>query len=155
MGAFECRGTIIGTIRLLPMNQGLAPCEALLDGQSLLPAHCYDASWEVGRLVLAPEYRAGPEVLKRCLFVTLMHLLRTTQIENVFAVCTPMLARLYRRLSCTIIMKDACQGAEGSLSLVHGKASDGLLALASNEEEKLLARCELAALRQPELEMAG
>ena len=80
------------------MNQGLAPCEALLDGQSLLPAHCYDASWEVGRLVLAPEYRAGPEVLKRCLFVTLMHLLRTTQIENVFAVCTPLLARLYLSL---------------------------------------------------------
>lgn len=136
------------------MNQGLAPCEALLDGQSLLPAHCYDASWEVGRLVLAPEYRAGPEVLKRCLFVTLMHLLRTTQIENVFAVCTPILARLYRRLGCPVIMKDACAGADGSLSLIHGKVSDVLLALASNEEEKLLAQCQLATLRQPELEAA-
>jgi N-acyl-L-homoserine lactone synthetase len=136
------------------MNQGLAPCEALLDGQSLLPAHCYDASWEVGRLVLAPEYRAGPEVLKRCLFVTLMHLLRTTQIENVFAVCTPILARLYRRLGCSVIMKDACEGPDGALSLIHGKASDVLLALASNEEEKLLAQCQLAALRQPELEAA-
>lgn len=154
MAAFECRGAFIGTIRLIPMTQGLAPCEALLDGQSLLPAHCYDASWEVGRLVLAPEYRAGPEVLKRCLFVTLMHLLRTTQIENVFAVCTPVLARLYRRLGCSVIIKDACEGADGSLSLIHGKASDVLLALASNEEEKLLAQCELAALRQPELEMA-
>ena len=136
------------------MNQGLAPCEALLDGQSLLPAHCYDASWEVGRLVLAPEYRAGPEVLKRCLFVTLMHLLRTTQIDNVFAVCTPILARLYRRLGCSVIMKDACGGADGSLSLIHGKASDVLLALASNKEEKLLAQCQLAALRPPELEAA-
>jgi hypothetical protein len=104
--------------------------------------------------VLAPEYRAGPEVLKRCLFVTLMHLLRTTQIENVFAVCTPILARLYRRLGCSVIMKDACEGSEGSLSLIHGKASDVLLALASNEEEKLLAQCQLASLRQPELEAA-
>lgn len=154
MAAFECRGAFIGTIRLIPMNQGLAPCEALLDGQSLLPAHCYDASWEVGRLVLAPEYRAGPEVLKRCLFVTLMHLLRTTQIENVFAVCTPILARLYRRLGCSVIMKDACPGADGSLSLIHGKACDVLLALASNEEEKLLAQCQLATLRRPELEAA-
>jgi hypothetical protein len=136
------------------MNQGLAPCEALLDGQSVLPAHCYDASWEVGRLVLAPEYRAGPEVLKRCLFVTLLHLLRTTQIENVFAVCTPVLARLYRRLGCSVIMKDACDGADGVLSLIHGKASGVLLALASNEEEKLLAQCEIAALRRPELEAA-
>ena len=78
------------------MDQGLAPCEALLDGQSVLPAHCYNASWEVGRLVLAPEYRAGPEVLKRCLFVTLLHLLRTTEIENVFAVCTPVLSASQR-----------------------------------------------------------
>ncbi|MBC7467710.1 MAG: hypothetical protein H7322_00155 [Ramlibacter sp.] len=135
------------------MNQGLAPCEAILDGQSLLPAHCYEASWEVGRLVLAPEYRAGAEVLKRCLFVTLLHLLRTTQIENVFAVCTPVLARLYRRLGCSVIIKDACEGTEGELSLIHGKASTVLMALASNEEETLLAQCELAALR-PELEMS-
>ena len=136
------------------MNQGLAPCEALLDGQSVLPAHCYDASWEVGRLVLAPQYRAGPAVLKRCLFVTLMHLLRTTQIDNVFAVCTPVLARLYRRLGCSVIMKDACDGSDGSLSLIHGKACDVLLALASNEEEKLLAQSQLVTLRQPELETA-
>lgn len=134
------------------MNQGLAPCEALLDGQSLLPAHCYEASWEVGRLVLAPDYRAGPEVLKRCLFVTLMHLLRTTEIDNVFAVCTPILARLYRRLGCSVVMKDACSGAGESLSLIHGKASGVLMALASNEEEKLLAQCQLALVRQPEVE---
>lgn len=135
------------------MDQGLAPCEALLDGQSVLPAHCYNASWEVGRLVLAPEYRAGPEVLKRCLFVTLLHLLRTTEIENVFAVCTPVLARLYRRLGCSVIIKEACAGAEQSLSLIHGKASTVLLALASNEEEKMLAECELAGLRRRELEL--
>lgn len=136
------------------MNQGLAPCEALLDGKSLLPAHCYDASWEVGRLVLAPQYRAGPEVLKRCLFVTLMHLLRTTQIDNVFAVCTPVLARLYRRLGCSVIIKDACDGSDGSLSLIHGKASAVLLALATNEEEKLIAQFQLAGLGQPETEMS-
>lgn len=129
------------------MNQGLAPCESLLNGQSLLPAHCYEASWEVGRLVLDPRYRAGPEVLKRCLFVTLVHLLRTTQIENVFAVCTPVLARLYRRLGCSVIVKDACEGATESLSLIHGKARTVLLALASNEAEKALAETELAAIR--------
>jgi hypothetical protein len=134
------------------MNQGLAPCEALLDGQSLLPAHCYDASWEVGRLVLAPQYRAGPEVLKRCLFITLLHLLRTTEIDNVFAVCTPVLARLYRRLGCAVVIKDACEGAEQSLSLIHGKASGVLLALASNEEERLLAECEITAVQRRELE---
>jgi hypothetical protein len=128
------------------MNQGLAPCEALLNGQSLLPAHCYDASWEVGRLVLDPQYRAGPELLKRCLFVTLVHLLRTTAIENVFAVCNPILARLYRRLGCSVIVKDACEGAEQSLSLIHGKVNAVLQALASSDEERLLAQSELAAM---------
>jgi hypothetical protein len=127
------------------MNQGLAPCEALLDGQSILPAHCYDDAWEVGRLVLSPQYRAGPEVLKKCLYVTLMHLVRTTPIENVFAVCTPVLARLYRRLGCSVIVKDACQGATESLSLIHGKVPAVLRALAGNEYELAAAEAELAA----------
>lgn len=127
------------------MNQGLAPCEALLDGQSILPAHCYDDAWEVGRLVLAPQFRAGPEVLKKCLYVTLMHLVRTTPIENVFAVCTPVLARLYRRLGCSVIVKDACQGATESLSLIHGKVPGVLRALAGNESELAAAEAELAA----------
>jgi N-acyl-L-homoserine lactone synthetase len=128
------------------MNQGLAPCEALLDGKSLLPAHCYDASWEVGRLVLDPRYRSGPELLKRCLFVTLVHLLRTTEIENVFAVCNPILARLYRRLGCSVIVKDACQGDDHSLSLIHGKAHAVLNALASSDEERSLVQAEFGSM---------
>jgi N-acyl-L-homoserine lactone synthetase len=126
------------------MDRGLAPCETLLQGQSLLPAHCYEGSWEVGRLVLAPEYRSGPEALGKCLFLTLMHLVQTTNIRNVFAVCTPLLSRLYRRFGCSVIVKDACEGPTEKLSLIHGKASSVLLALAGNDAERSLAELQLA-----------
>jgi len=126
------------------MDRGLAPCEAVLQRQSFLPAHFYDASWEVGRLVLAPQYRSGPEALKRCLFLTLVHLIQTTDIKNVFAVCAPLLSRLYRRFGCAVIVKDACEGSAGMLSLIHGKVCGVLLALAGTQAEKSLAERVLA-----------
>lgn len=126
------------------MDRGLAPCEGLLHGQSLLPADCYEGSWEVGRLVLDPRYRSGPEALRRCLFLTLMHLVQTTNIRNVFAVCTPLLSRLYRRFGCSVVVKDACQGAQDKLSLIHGKVSTVLLALSADDADRLQAQLQLA-----------
>ena len=52
-----------------------------------MPSDYHDGSWEVGRLVPTLVI-AGPEALRRCLFLTLMHLVQTTNIGNVFAVCT-------------------------------------------------------------------
>ncbi len=127
------------------MDRGLAPCEDLLQGQSLVPADFYEGSWEVGRLVLAPEYRTGPEALRRCLFLTLMHLVRTTDIRNVFAVCSPLLSRLYRRFGCSVIVKDICEGPAEKLSLIHGKVSTVLLALAGEGADRQLAQAQLAA----------
>jgi hypothetical protein len=104
------------------------------------------AAWEVGRLVLAPEYRAGPEALKRCLFLTLAHLVDTVQIENLFATCTPILGRLYRRFGFSVMVKDACTGPEGAYSLIHGDVSTVFRALAGNEQERELAERCLALL---------
>jgi hypothetical protein len=139
-------GTFIGSIRLIPMNQGLAPCEKMLQRQSLLPAHCYESSWEVGRLVLAPQYRSSPEALKRCLFLTLLYLVRTCDIENLFATCSPLLGRLYRRFGFSVIVKDACEGTAESFSLIHGPVPVVLRALAGSEAESALAEHELACL---------
>jgi N-acyl-L-homoserine lactone synthetase len=126
------------------MDRGLAPCEGLLHGESLIPADYYDGSWEVGRLVLDPRYRSGPEALRRCLFLTLMHLVQTTNIRNVFAVCTPLLSRLYRRFGCSVIVKDACHGAQENLSLIHGKVSTVLLALSADDADRSQAELQLA-----------
>ena len=147
MGAFVFRGVFIGTIRLIPMDRGLAPCEAVLERQSLLPASYYEASWEVGRLVLAPQYRSTPEALKRCLFLTLLYLVRTRDIQNLFAACTPILGRLYRRFGFTVIVKSACEGHSEPFSLIHGGVPTVLRALAGSESERLLADSELVSGR--------
>ena len=147
--AFLCQGTYIGTIRLIPMDRGLAPCEAVLQRQSLLPGHYYQGSWEVGRLVLAPQYRAGPEALKRCLFLALQYLVRNTDIENLFATCNPVLGRLYRRFGFSVLVKGACEGADETYSLIHGTVPTVLRALAGTDAERELAEVELAPLGEP------
>lgn len=132
------------------MDRGLAPCETVLQGQSLLPGHYYQGSWEVGRLVLGPQYRSGPEALKRCLFLALLYLVRNTNIENLFATCSPVLGRLYRRCGFSVLVKNACEGGSDNYSLIHGNVSTVLRALAGTDAERELAEEELALLRKPE-----
>lgn len=146
VGAFSLSEALIGTIRVIPMNRGLTPCESLLQRQSLLSAEYYEGSWEVGRLVLAPQYRSGPEALKRCLFLTLLHLIQTTDIKNLYASCSPLLARLYRRFGFSVLVKDACENGGESYSLIHGHAPSVLMALAGSDEEKALAEREVATM---------
>lgn len=105
------------------------------------------AAWEVGRLVVAPEYRAGPEALKRCLFLTLAELLERLQVENLFATCTPLLGRLYRRFGFSVLLKDAFEGEDGSYSLIHGDVATVFRALAGSEAEQQQAQLRLAELR--------
>lgn len=131
------------------MNQGLAPCEQLVRRHQVDESLC-GAAWEVGRLVLAPQYRSGPEALKRCLYLTLVYLLEHTDVENLFASCTPVLSRLYRRFGFSVIVKDASQDAQGSYSLIHGTVPSVLRALASTEIERHSAE---AILRQREAEV--
>ncbi|MGZ5194415.1 MAG: N-acyl amino acid synthase FeeM domain-containing protein [Ramlibacter sp.] len=146
VGAFECHGEFIGTIRLIPLALGLAPCDAILGQQAALAPQFHEAAWEVGRLVLAPQYRAGPEALKRCLFLTLLYLVRTTEITNIFASCTPLLSRLYRRFGFSVLMKDVCREGDDSFCLIHGATPSVLRALAGTEAEKMLAERELALI---------
>jgi hypothetical protein len=139
-------GQTIGTIRLIPMTEGLAPCEKLLDRHAIAPELRHE-SWEVGRLVLGQRYRSGPDSLKRCLFLTLLHLIENTDVENLFASCTPLLSRLYRRFGFDVLVKDASCDGEGSYHLIHGTVPDVLRALAGNDEERELAE-DILALRE-------
>ena len=131
------------------MTEGVAPCEKLLE-RHCIPWELRDESWEVGRLVLAERYRSGPESLKRCLFLTLVHLIANTNVENLFASCTPVLSRLYRRFGFSVVVKDASQDAQGSYSLIHGTVPSVLRALAGTEIERHSAE---AILRQREAEV--
>lgn len=128
------------------MDQGLAPCEKLLQRHAIAPELC-EESWEVGRLVLAPRYRSGPDSLKRCLFLTLLHLIDHTNVENLFASCTPLLSRLYRRFGFEVVVKDASCDGQGTYHLIHGTVPNVLRALAGDADERELAE-DILALRE-------
>jgi hypothetical protein len=135
VGALVRFGEYIGTIRYLPMDQGLAPCEALLR-RHRIALDPQETSWEVGRLVLAPRFRSGPDSLKRFLFLTLVDLLEEDPVDKLFASCTPLLSRLYRRFGFSVLVKDASQDAHGSYSLIQGQVPEVLRALAASREER-------------------
>jgi hypothetical protein len=148
VGALVRYGDIIGTIRYIPLGRGLAPCDKLVHQYDIDPELLED-SWEVGRLVLDPNFRSSTESLKRCLFLTLVDLLEDTQVENLFASCSPVLSRLYRRFGFTVLVKEACEDAEGTYCLIQGYVPEVLKALATSAEERaIVARIE--ALRMKE-----
>lgn len=136
-------GEYFGTIRYLPMGRGLAPCDKLVDQYDVAP-ELLEQCWEVGRLVLDPQYRSSTESLKRCLFLTLVDLLEDVSVENLFASCTPVLSRLYRRFGFSVLVKEACADAEGTYSLIHGHVPDVLRALAATPEERAVVQRILA-----------
>jgi hypothetical protein len=117
------------------MNRGLAPCDKLVR-QHAIPESLLDESWEVGRLVLDPHYRSGFDSLKRLLFLSLVDILDHHPIDNLFASCTPVLSRLYRRFGFSVLVKDASQDAEGTYSLIHGHVPEVLRALAATADER-------------------
>ncbi|HZY16123.1 MAG TPA: N-acetyltransferase [Ramlibacter sp.] len=120
------------------MLQGVAPCDKLVERHGT-PCELMEHSWEVGRLVVDPRYRGGPEFLRHCLFITIVDMLQHSELDNLFASCTPVLARLYRRFGFRVLVKDACQDDDGSYSLIHGRMPDVLRALAGNDAERELA----------------
>jgi hypothetical protein len=129
------------------MAEGIAPCDRLVRDHAI-PEDIQDESWEVGRLVLAPQYRSGPESLKRCLFLTLVHLIGHTEVKNLFASCSPVLSRLYRRFGFAVLVKDATRDADGATySLIHGTVPNVLRALAGSDAERAQAE-EILAIRE-------
>lgn len=118
------------------MGIDLAPGEQIIRAHGLSVA---GVSWEVGRLVLATQYRSGSRVLKRCLFLTLLHLVCTEKIDSLFATCSPLLSRLYRRFGFKIAVADAWNNAGELYSLIYGEVPDVLMALAGSDAEKQFA----------------
>jgi hypothetical protein len=132
-------------MRFLPMGKGLSPVEGLLRerGASALATR---GNWEFGRLVLDPAYRAGSELLDKCIFLAVSHLASEFTCHYAFASCTPVLSRLYRRFGFTVIANDVrVPGEEKPYHLIQAPIADVLETSASNEAERSLAR-RLAAV---------
>jgi predicted GNAT family N-acyltransferase len=92
-------------------------------------------AWEVGRLVMAPEFRSGPDFLKQCLSLALVFLCSNAQVENLHASCSHVLSRLYRRFGFAVLAKDIpLPGTEKTYTVIHGHVSQVSKALAIHSD---------------------
>ena len=133
--AFELHGQVIGTIRMMPLRYGLTLTEQLLKVASPDSLARWPNSWDAGRLVVAPEYRVGQEVLKRCLYLTLSDLVENTGVQHLLGSCTHVLSRLYRRFGFAALAQHVpLAGTEKCYTLIHGEVANVALALAAREE---------------------
>ena len=117
----------IATIRFVPTGYDCTLTErlwrnAVTDEEIIGPN-----SFEVGRLIMAPEDRRA-DLLPKCLALALGELLKLGHVQHLHASCLTKMARLYRRFGfktlATLESKDAKECA-----LIHGKISEIATAL--------------------------
>jgi N-acyl-L-homoserine lactone synthetase len=86
----------IATIRFIPSGQGLTLTERFWSDLVRDPAILGPDSWEVGRLVMAPEHRRA-DLLTPLLRLSLMELMRREPVRHMHGSCLMRMTRLYRR----------------------------------------------------------
>jgi hypothetical protein len=116
--AISLRGIPIATIRFIPAGYGLTLTErywghAITDPQILEPH-----SWEVGRLVMPPEYRRA-DLLPGCMALALAEVLKHVQVRQFHASCLVRTARLYRRFGFNIHCTSTGDAGK-ECALIHG-----------------------------------
>jgi N-acyl-L-homoserine lactone synthetase len=127
---FELDGELIGTIRIVPLGYQLTLTEALLPQLGSDAPAIAVGDWEVGRLVLAPDCRSDVETLRHCLYLALQYACAHAHVTSLFATCTHVLSRLYRRFGFGVFARDVpLLGTEKIYTLIRGAAPDVELAL--------------------------
>jgi N-acyl-L-homoserine lactone synthetase len=123
----------MGTMRFVPMTHELTLTEKLQQGLDIDPSLMAD-SWEVGRLVIDPAFRQGPELLKQCLLLALCFVCDNSNVKNFHASCTYVLSRLYRRFGFSVIAKDVpLAEADKTYTLIHGTVPEVSRALMGDD----------------------
>jgi predicted GNAT family N-acyltransferase len=135
---FELAGEWIGTIRIVPLGYQLTLTETLLPGAGADAPSISTGDWEVGRLVLAPAYRSDVEALRHCLRIALEYAYSATQVDHLFATCTHVLSRLYRRFGFSVFARDVpLPGTSKIYTLIRGAATDVADGLACRAGERV------------------
>jgi hypothetical protein len=97
-------------------------------------------SWEMGRLVISPEFRSGQEALRRCLLLSLSFLHDNAAVANLHATCTAALARLYRRTGFEVVARDVpLHGTPKTYTLIHGPYSRVMASLSGWDDRSASA----------------
>lgn len=114
----------MGTIRSVPMCHGLTLTEKLLlNTSSEQDKAIPDGSWEMGRLVLAPESRGGVDLLARCAGMALNFLAKQADAAHLFASCSDALSRLYRLYGFSVYRNQVVlEGTGKTYTVIHGDA---------------------------------
>lgn len=120
---FEHEGGLIGTIRIVPMGHGLTLTEELLP-QLGADAPAFGAGdWEVGRLVVAPGHRSDVETLRACMHRSLVYGCGNARVTRLYATCTHVLSRLYRRFGFAVFAREVPLRDTGkSYTMISGDA---------------------------------
>lgn len=138
MFGFELGGQWIGTIRIVPLGYELTLTESLLPGAGPGAPAIGTGDWEVGRLVLAPAYRTDVEALRHCLRIALEYACNATRVDHLFATCTHVLSRLYRRFGFAVFARDVpLPGTSKIYTLIRGASVDVATGLSSRSAERL------------------
>jgi predicted GNAT family N-acyltransferase len=117
----------IATIRAIPSGHGVTLAEKSWCDVTQAKEEFGARSWEVGRLIVAPEHRSA-ELLRQCIVLALRELIRASDAEYLHASCSPLMARLYRRFG--FATEKIVQGEHGlQHALVHARVSDVARAL--------------------------
>lgn len=111
-----CQGAEpIATIRCIPSGHGVTLTERLWRHLSTGTALLGPNSWEVGRLVMAPEHRRG-DLFPRCMALALNEFLEQQKVEHFHGTCAARMTRLYRRLGFGVMgTTTSASGRESAL----------------------------------------
>lgn len=117
----------IATIRFIPFGHGVTLAEKRWAASTRSKVSYGPRSWEVGRLIVAPEHRSMA-LLKTCLSLAMQELSRASDARCLHASCSPLLARLYRCFG--FVTEEVFQSETGAQHvLIHAKLSDVMRAL--------------------------
>lgn len=103
-------GEAMATIRAIPSGHGVTLAEKSWSDVTKDRAEYGERSWEIGRLIVAPEHRSA-ELLSKCLALALQQLIKASAAKYLHASCSPLMARLYRRFG--FVTEKSIQGDSG------------------------------------------
>ena len=119
--AFYRNGEAIATMRFIPTGHGVTLTERWWGGYVTERALLGHQSWEVGRLVMAPEHRQDG-LLPQCMTMALVQLLELADVQHMHATCHMAMTRLYRRFGFGIHAKRI--HGDKDCALIHGRVQD-------------------------------